>query len=303
MRLYTIYRICESNIENLMSFKKIYNFAESKYEIENWVKTKTALEQIYQIDAFKEKALKIYNGVPAMCREEDTWSIGEKESAFIIEIEELQYEVNGVIKVYQSFGFAQEELGIDIKMPQGDFNEFNANLKSLQFIFSQCPILKVEDSEIKFNNVDVGSTWLTFFLVGSGAVILAKNIAALVDKALILKSHLLILKQQEEVLRTSKIKNDLLESSQQTFDLLREQYIEQVLNDLESGDIKYGNPEERDKTKVSLEKLSELLDKGMEIHASIDSSKEIQMLFPPLETNNLLTDNLTKLLTTNQAKE
>lgn len=296
MRLYTIYKICENNIKELKSLESEYNYSISQYEINSWFKTKKALEQIYQIDAFKEKALKIH-------REMDVWEISHENFDILNELRELQHEVNGLIKVYQSFGFVQEELGIDIKMPQGDFNEFAANVKSLQFIFSQCPILKVEDSEIKFNNVDVGSTWLTFFLVGSGAIILAKNIAVLVDKALTLKSHFLTLKQQEETLRTSKIKNDMLESSKQTLDLLRETYTNQVLDDLESGDIKYGNPEERDKTKVCLEKLLELLDKGMEIYASIDSSQEIQVLFPSLETSNLLTDNLTKLLTTNESRE
>lgn len=303
MKLYTIYKICENNLNNLMSLKSNPYYAEQKYNITGWIKTKLALEQIYQIDAFKDKALTIYNNVPPMHRESDEWSISFENEHFLRSLNELRYELTGVIKVYQSFGFKQEELGIDIKMPEGNFSEFNANIKALHFVFTQCPILKVPDSDIKFNNVDVGSTWLTFFLIGSGSIILAKNIAALVDKAIILKSHLLSLKQQEELLRTSKIKNDMLEASKQTFDLLRETFTNQVLNDLESENIKYENPEERDKTKLALEKLSELLDKGMEIHATIDSSQELQLLFPPLETSNLLTDNSVKLLSTNQTEE
>ena len=44
------------------------------------------------------------------------------------------------------------------------------------------------------------------------------------------------------------------------------------------------------KLKKSLEKITELMEKGVEIYTSIDTDKDIQLLFPPLEKQEALSD-------------
>ena len=56
------------------------------------------------------------------------------------------------------------------------------------------------------------------------------------------------------------------------------------------------DPEERDKAERSLEKMVDLLDKGCEIYATLDSPDEIQALFPELQNNLELPDNIVKYL-------
>lgn len=305
MRLYTIYKICKQNIEALEQCEMHSSFKVNGtvLSIKGWNNARKSMMNLYSIEAFKEIIEKIYNDVPIMDRDMDQWDISLNNSMFDRNINILIHEINGLIRIYESFGYQEEELGIDIKMPPGDFSDFASNIKTLEYIFTQCPLLKSDDGEIRFNNVDVGSTWLTFLIIGSGAIVLAKNVAALINKAITLKSHLNNIAQQEELLRSAQIKNDILESTVKTFDLLRETTINQILDDLVGTEAEYIDHEGRDKTKVALEKMAELIDKGMEIYASIDAPEEIQVLFPELETGGLLTDNITKLLTTEKTGE
>lgn len=301
MRLYMIYKICKKSIPALEQCEISDSYTDGQFilKVNGWISAKSSIEQLYSIEAFKEIAKKIYESVPVFYRNVNQWQCASKGIRFGSDMRTLIAEMGGVIKVYESFGYQKEQLGIDIKMPQGDFRDFAANIKALDYIFTQCPLLKVNDGEIKFSNVDVGSTWLTFFIVGAGATILAKNIAALVDKAIAIKSHLNNIKQQEELIRSSQTKNEILEETKKTFDILREAIIEQALEELQSNEVKIIGAEEKDKAKLALEKLAELIDKGMGIYASIDTPDEIQVLFPEVETERI-TDNVTKLLTENE---
>lgn len=49
-------------------------------------------------------------------------------------------------------------------------------LKEIDFILTQCPYLSSEKEELKFNNVDVGSQWLSFFLIAAGTFQILNNL-------------------------------------------------------------------------------------------------------------------------------
>ncbi|MBQ9928810.1 MAG: hypothetical protein IJO65_12675 [Lachnospiraceae bacterium] len=305
MRLYTIYKMCKNNIELLDRCEYFLSRENEKFMlvVEGWCSAKQAIEEMYKIDAFRGMAKEIYDEVPPLYREEDTWKIPSKENDFSRHFSTLRNEIQGVIRIYESFGYENDRLGIDVKMPVGDFKEFVDNLKSLEYILDQCPTLKVNDGEIEFNNVDVGSTWFTFLLKGSGANFLAKQIANLIDKAIGIKSHWVTIKQQEEMLQTMEIKNEMLASVKETFDIMREAVMKNALDELQTEERQYQDGEERDKTKVALEKLVGLLDKGMEIYASIDTPQEIQALFPMSESQKLLENEMVKLLSDDKSEQ
>lgn len=302
MRLYTIYKLCKENINDLENCQMQYSFENSSsiINIYGWNRAKEALYNLYAIKAFRDIIIKIYDDVPVLYREKDEWKIKSNATNINENMIILINRMQGIIEVYESFGFDEGKIGIDIKMPGSNFSDFVSNIKSLEYIINQCPLLKRDDSEIKFNNVDVGSTWLTFIVVGTGAVVLAKNIAALVDKAIIIKSHWNQTKEQEEQLRTMGLANDVLETTINSYKILNEAYMDKALDELEEECSDYKNGEERDKTKMALGKMVDLLDKGMEIYSSANSPKEIQTLFPPLETERFIESQETKLLTANE---
>ena len=60
--------------------------------------------------------------------------------------------------------------------------------------------------------------------------------------------------------------------------------------------VQASDGEERDKTKKTLEKLIDLLDKGVEIYSSANAPEEIKLLFPALETEKLIESKEVKFL-------
>ena len=71
----------------------------------------------------------------------------------------------------------------------------------------------------------------------------------------------------------------------------------------QSPENKITDNEERTKAEKSLEKITELMEKGVEIYTSIDTDKDIQLLFPPLEKQEALSDDLIKLLEDKNTEE
>ncbi|MDE5539218.1 MAG: hypothetical protein K2J20_01885 [Bacilli bacterium] len=158
------------------------------------------------------------------------------------------------------------------------------------------PIFQCKDEIIKFDSVDVGSNWIKLAVATTTSCIVLNNTAALVDKALIIRSHFASLKQQEEILRSQQNKNELAKEIINSYDFLRNTYMNTVIEQLENelGELK--NPEERDKAERSIEKLADLLDKGCEIYATLDAPKDVQALFPEIQGNLELPDNILKYL-------
>lgn len=66
--------------------------------------------------------------------------------------------------------------------------------------------------------------------------------------------------------------------------------------EVENKDTPLKDGEERGKVEKCMEKLGELMDKGVEIYASIDTGKDIQVLFPALQDKVELSDSVIKYI-------
>lgn len=85
--------------------------------------------------------------------------------------------------------------------------------------------------------------------------------------------------------------------------MLRKTYMDATISALENNLSELNNPEERDKAERSLEKLAELLDKGAEIYATLDAPDEVQALFPEIQGNLDLPDNIMSYLEDKEHKK
>lgn len=216
---------------------------------------------------------------------------------FLNALNDLKVAAGTIVSLYESLELGESTSGIDVKIPECDsLKEYMEYLREVDFIFTQCPYLLSDEEEIKFKNVDVGSQWLTFALITAGTFGVLNNLAKIVEKAIAIKSHMLLLRQQEEMLETMKLKN---EATQETLDVFRKMKriaMEDSVKDLESelGELQDG--EERGKVEKTLEKLCVLMDKGVEIYSSIETPNEVKALFPMSDNNPILPDNIVKLL-------
>lgn len=119
-----------------------------------------------------------------------------------------------IIELYESMGLTENQTqnAIDIKfLPCEDLDEYISYLMDINFIFSQCPFLQCDEEVIKFCSVDAGSNWLRLTITTASISVILTNTASMLDKALALRSHYITIQQQEEMLRSMQIKNELAE--------------------------------------------------------------------------------------------
>ena len=302
MRLYNIYYLCSNLLEIFEKDRMTAYDSNRAFYIEKWFEYTNALESIKQIPMFNEIATQIYESIPVFIREKERPSIDTNTKDKFIKLNNLLVtKMETIISLYDSMELNTSDNGIDVKIPQCvELKEYLGYLKDIDFIFTQCPYLLCENEQIQFSNVDVGSNWLSFIIKASGIEAIGNkilnNLATLVDKALILKSHYISIKQQEEMLKTMRQKNTLLNEEIDIFKTLKKGYMDQVMNELSDEINPLENGEEKNKTEKSLEKLADLFDKGVEIYASIDTPEEVQVLFPELGNTKKLPKNILKYL-------
>lgn len=314
MRLYNTYYLCKqcetviSKLNILTISANTVSAANQIFIIENYTDYKDALFILRQISAFTKYVDDFYDTIPVFVREkprpEFDLSIKQRLEA---KGKVISCMVQTIIELYESLNLGEDNNGIDVKIPSCEsLDQYISLLKEIDFIFTQCPFLQHSDGQIKFNTVDVGSQWINFTIYATtgvaAATFILKNLAMLVDMAVQTKSHILNLKEQEEIIKSQSIQNNILESNHEIFDELKKHYLSKAVEDLElkneEGFLKDG--EERGKAEKSLEKLCGLLDKGVEIYASIDTQKDIQVLFPALKDKVELPYDIIKLIENNK---
>lgn len=300
MKLYNIYYTCKAALKGLENIQG--ETVTSGTRLNGWVDSKQALESLFTIDFIKIDAEQLYNVLSPIDREMSRPTIGTNTfKAFSSLYKKIIDKLEGVIDLYESMRDGISQPGIDIKIPKcKDLKEYIDILRDIDFVLTQCPYLQDNDEKLQYNGTDVGSEWISFALVTgslvSGSFIILNNFAALINKAISIKSNNAVLDMQDEMLKTMQLKNEVTQETIDTFKTMKTLTYQKYVNELkdELGAVEDG--EEEGKVSKSLEKLSSLIDKGVEIYSSIETPKEIKVLFPFSENQDLLQDNLIKYL-------
>lgn len=298
MRLYNIYYICKNSVEMLENTDTSIQSGNNHYAIENWEETKRVIAAFCTIDCMKNAATDVYNAVPVPVRNDLKPLLPPSGNTVFKEKLRLLIErVQTVIDLYESMNLGEAKVGLEVKIPQPDsFSEYISVLNDLNFVFEQCPYCGVKDERLEFAGTDVGSTWLTFALVSTATFSLLNNIGKLIDKALIVKSHYLTLKMQEEQLELLKQKKEAGAEATEVFQRMKKLTYKQYVDELAEEIHPTNDGEEEAKVEKSLEKLAKLLDKGVEIYTSIETPEEIKAVFPVSDKQETLPEGLMKYL-------
>lgn len=193
-----------------------------------------------------------------------------------------------VIRLCESLGVSTDKIGLDIKIPETDsITEFKKYIDGLEFIFTKCPFFQNNEASLKFKTVDVGSMWLIMWIscvtLKAGSKLL-NSVAAFIDKCMMLKSYRLSCEKQKYELEISKINQKEKEIILESIEKMWKISVDNAIRDLEEvAGIEIKDGDERGRVEQSFDRLEKLIDKGLQIHASIDSSKEVKAVFEPLE--------------------
>lgn len=301
MRLYNIYYTCKSIIADLENLNG-ENTASGSYKINNWVNYRKALQVLRTIDFIREDAITTYDVLNPIDAERKIPEIGRNTYNELLSKNNILFiKVNAVIDLYESMKDGVSKPGIDIKIPTCEsLKDYINILDDINFIITQCPYLKNENEELKYRGTDVGSEWITFAIIISSTVsasfIILKNLSFLMNKAISLMSNKKVLDMQEETYKTMQLKNEITQETIDAFNKMKEITYKRYVDELQDEIGKLEDGEEEGRVSKSLEKLANLIDKGVEIHTSIETPKEIKVLFPFVEPQQTLPDNLLKYI-------
>lgn len=283
-----VYYLLKRNLEALESFKlendpfRIGNSTTNRGKVSNWPASRLAFLEIRRIPLFTNFSNMIL---------EDPYFANEKNDFYIpfdtfqkiqIEYKHFMIQVNTLLSFFESVGFSENECGFDIKMPTtDDFDEFSKNIDLFNKALNQCPFLCIENEKITLKKTDIGSIWFEFFIIATGSSIILANLAKIVDKCIKIISHRKTLKQQEELYRQAKLGTEqienLVECNKKVITALTDECIKELKEEIPDIEIKDDGNE---RIRYTLDSLVKLMDKGMEIYASIDASQEVKDLFP-----------------------
>lgn len=303
MRLYNIYYICNAtvdSIKNITATHKNNSNGTTTYNIVDW---KNILENLYvlrKLPFLKKEVDKMINSIPVYARDLETPEISSSAyGSFTKYRTELIIELETVIALYESMENGDAQAGIDIKIPQcSSLKEYIQYMRDIDFIFSQCPFISKSDEEIIFNTVDVGSTWLSFFIKATaGKNFIFSTLSKLTELAVKIQSNMNVLKQQDEMLKTMQQKNEIGNEVIDVFKKMKEKTLDDAVSEMENEcKMTLSDPEERDRARRSLDIYAQLIDKGLEIYSSIETPKEIKVQFPFIENSPELPEGLLKLI-------
>lgn len=308
MKFRDIFILCRDNYDAIqgISCTEIQERGRICYKLSGWNDARDALMVLKNIGSLNEDAEIVLSKIPELYM---------TRNVFIVSIEEwdqinaarnnLLRTMDDTIDLYAKMDlYTGDKIGVDVKLPHfDDFSDFVKYLNEIEFVLTKCPFLQSKDEKLQFENVDIGSTWLTFIVVSSAGVVggsvLLNNIAAFVDKCIIIRSHFLTTQKQKNDLEAEKRNEEEKRIILKYIDDMYKKQVDAVIKELE--DITQYSVENKDGDELSridqcIEKMGVLIDKGLQIRASIDSSNEIKALFEPLEMKYLEVSDTLKLL-------
>lgn len=307
MRFGEIYRICKDNFDDIRRYGEpvfsLYDeMLDKGVQKSESAKIRMNKELINFIGNADEKlcGIKVLQDILANLSRaiyDDNIEVAVKRDI----VYQLLAEMNCIIHLYESMGLNEQGLRLNIKIPEAkSITEFKRYIDELEFIFTKCPFFYSDDANLNFKSVDIGSTWLvigvTCAVVAAGSVLL-NNIAAFIDKCIIIKSHSHTCLMQKQEIEKSKYDQKEKEAMIETVEKLYKISIDNAIKDLEQITgycIKDGD--ERGRVEQSFERLEKLIDKGLQIYTSIDSPPEIKALFEPIEMHYLsISDELKRI--------
>lgn len=296
MKLKNIYLLCKNSIDEIKKFDVavVDGSMIEHYVLAGGNELKKVLEDLYEIKFFQNEVKELSQVLPTnfgtnmnIRIDLKQWDkINEKKNKLII-------AMNNVIEFYESLGYNSEnKIGLDIKLPAyNSFSEFKNYIVDIEFLLTKCPFFQNDKEELRFESVDVGSVWLTFVVVGiaaSSTSIILNNIAAFIDKCIVIKSHYLTKQQQERVIQKMKVADEEKEELYKAIEKIYKEMVDDCIRELEQETgVILNNGEEKGLAEISIDKAEKLLQLGLQIYSTIDSPEEIKALFEPIKMEYL----------------
>lgn len=293
VRLSEVYFICKNALDNWVDPE----FNEHKrngtpidYSLKNIEELREMINPLRKVDCLQEIVAAIedeFHDLAEVPYHEYFDSSRKSHGAY--QIQQLKRQIDTICNLYESMGLSIEDgqAGFDVKLPAGiSLDGISRCTRDLDFILNKCPIFSNIESTVSFKRTDVGSVWLTFVVCGTAALGFLEALAHLIDKAIIIRSHHLTVKEQEVRARELGLSVEMAESLTKAFTEMNEKLLDKAIQEL-TQEHNIDSHEGQEQVCVAIKTLSDWMDKGLQIHPSLSTPQEVKAVFPPAERQSL----------------
>lgn len=255
------------------------------YEITDWMVVSNSLHSLSNYSFFKDQIQYIFTTNDLVYVRSDRWLVSKATFGVLSNrINTLKESIKSCISLIDEYTSKVYEIPensglINVKMPDKiDMVKMSDICNDIDIVFAQCPLIK---DEVKFIGVEKGSVFFVFVT----AVTSVKTIGMILNIALDLQKKYFqnqILKNKLETMIS--IKDFVEKAKKELDDEVKEYCKEKVLGLDESKNL---DPEEQTRFIISIETLSDLINKGVQMECTLSEGEEgesdVVSLFPKLE--------------------
>ncbi len=275
MKLSTIGKIC-MDIIPMLEYKSVRTSQKfSKFQGVIDAVDILILNNLFVEHAKKVQSLKkVYNS-----RAEEITVDRDTFYSFINAVNTLKLLCEGFSSTIEKINPSLNELSISIKLPTiNDLHDIETHVGTIHKIISQTILNKHVKGKLKVISIESGSYWINIFLGTELALTLFAGIvwAGAVIRKKIMEGNIL-----REQLQSLKIGNQALTEIQKAqkdeLDLL---LVSEATNLVTSLSLKGEDAEFQQRIKHSIKLMSEIIEKGAEVHPALSAPEEVKNLLP-----------------------
>ena len=187
----------------------------------------------------------------------------------------------------------EDDSTIYVQMPKiKDLEDLSKKSKILHNAISQSILDPSIKGTIKVRSYDIGSLWI---IITVGSVMAVKLIGGLVWAAAVIRKKKMEFKTFEQHVKCLEIKTESMVDLKDAQKKQLEESLEAEAGNLASQFYKSGNAEKTERLKYSIKLISDLMDKGVEIHPSLNASKEVGNMYPDYTNIRLIESRIHEL--------
>lgn len=244
-------------------------------------KLKQLRKGIYKLEKanlFESETQKIKESILFTTSNDSVTITGNEGEELFNEIVIIGYIVKSTAEILKSNQKEEDNNSISIKFPDlQDFEDLSYFSTEINKILKQSIVNDEINGSVKINNVENGSIWFDVYLGSTAAVSLVGGLtwaAAVIFKKIqegrIIQQHVESLGIKNESLKEIK------EKQKEALELL----IEGETKNLYNENFKKENNEQFQRLKYCVKMLSELIEKGAEIHPALNQPENVKNLYP-----------------------
>lgn len=276
-----------------MVLKIEYSYGQDKGMVTGISETKEAIRILNQNEIFPEQVNTLWSSFFVRQTGDETEIDADERRMLETHYGYLEIAIEALYKTVSNVFLEEFENSVRIKLPPtNDFSELSKVSNELNKSISLPIAHKNVDGKTTIKSVENGSIWLV--------IALASPIAVGLVGTIVWASAVIHKKRQEGRMFEEHVKSlELANAEKEAFLNAQKKQLE-LLIQTEASTIsdeyyKESNPEDLERLKHSIVTVSELINKGLEIHPSLNTPEKVSNLFPDFKNLNLI-ESVTKLL-------